>query len=226
MRALMVCLALAACGARPPATDAPPLDPLLMEGYVTAVGAGWRFHSDPESGLVVEFPGQDRGAFVAFAAPTATANGARFDTAAITARFEAERCTYDGVDYPMRASVLVGGDTLTGCAFVPWERRLVEFMPAIDACRAASSRQGWITYAAPMQDGVLVRMRGEGVDCRVRNGQAEVDVRDEALRAPGEGDALFVRAPGDQPGGQCYAAPEVRDGEGALLGWMADPLGC
>lgn len=225
MRVLVICLALAACGAQPSAPPAS-LDPLLSDGHVAAVGAGWRFRADPEAGLRVEFPGQDRGAFATFAAPTVQGPGLRFDTPEITAHFTAQSCSFDGVDYPMRARIEVGGDALSGCAFVPWERRLVDLMPAIDACIAAAGRGGWITYAGPHADHVLVRIRGEGVDCRVRDGRAEARARDQALGVPGENDALFVRGPGEQPGGQCYDAPEVRGADGALLGWMADPLGC
>jgi hypothetical protein len=38
-----------------------------------------------------------------------------------------------------------------------------------------------------------------------------------------ERDPLFYRAPGENPGGECFEAPEVRGNDGSLIGWtMAD----
>ena len=75
----------------------------------------------------------------------------------------------------------------------------------------------------------MVRMRGDNAaqDCVAQTPQsASSQQRSEALHAPGEGTAIFVRGPGAQPGGECYDAPEVRSASGELLGWKADPLGC
>ena len=47
-----------------------------------------------------------------------------------------------------------------------------------------------------------------------------------ALDDPPADAIQFVRAPGENPGGECYQAPEVRDASGALLGWVLDPEGC
>jgi hypothetical protein len=49
---------------------------------------------------------------------------------------------------------------------------------------------------------------------------------DPSLRPGGERDVVFYRAPGENPGGACYEAPEVRDPSGALLGWLDDAGGC
>lgn len=43
---------------------------------------------------------------------------------------------------------------------------------------------------------------------------------------PVENPIIFVRAPGQNPGGECYEAPEVHAADGALLGWILDPEGC
>jgi hypothetical protein len=50
--------------------------------------------------------------------------------------------------------------------------------------------------------------------------------RDAALVVDGENAAIFERGPGQNPGGECYEAPEVRDANGLLIGWMLDPQGC
>jgi hypothetical protein len=53
-----------------------------------------------------------------------------------------------------------------------------------------------------------------------------VSARNRSHIEAGEFLALFVRAPGENPGGECYDAPEVRNADGEVLGWMMDPLGC
>jgi hypothetical protein len=54
----------------------------------------------------------------------------------------------------------------------------------------------------------------------------QVSPYDWNLHIEDEGKALFIRGEGENPGGDCYVAPEVRDASGALLGWMIDPEGC
>lgn len=95
----------------------------------------------------------------------------------------------------------------------------------IDACLALAPTNRTVTYAAPD----LVRLDGEGgkLDCRIdASGAAQISPADAALSLEGDGAALFVRGPGENPGGECYEAPEVRGPDGALLGWMLDPDGC
>lgn len=100
-------------------------------------------------------------------------------------------------------------------------------MPQIDACLAKSPSTRQISFAGQYRGAVLVRMQGEtAVDCRVANGLATIAPHDDALNPPGDGEALFVRGPGENPGGECYEAPEVRDANGAVLGWMLDTEGC
>lgn len=108
-----------------------------------------------------------------------------------------------------------------------WDRNLIGLMPQIDACLAKSPGARQISYAGENGGVTLVRIQGENpVDCRVSNGLASISPRNDTLNISGDGDALFVRGPGENPGGECYTAPEVRDASGRVLGWMLDPEGC
>ena len=111
----------------------------------------------------------------------------------------------------------------------PWEQRIPDMLPAIDACIVAAPGNRTITYAGPDDGGALVRLDGEDgqLDCRVgADGAARIARADPNLTLSGDGAAIFVRGPGENPGGECYEAPEVRDASGAVVGWMLDPLGC
>lgn len=108
-----------------------------------------------------------------------------------------------------------------------WDRNLIALLPQIDACLAKSPETRQISYAGANGGGTLVRMQGDNpVDCRVSSGVATVGPRNESLTVPGDGEVIFMRGPGENPGGECYTAPEVRDASGAVLGWMLDPEGC
>jgi hypothetical protein len=114
-----------------------------------------------------------------------------------------------------------------------WDRDLLTLMPKIDRCIADARGPRQVSYAGDHNGITLVRLQGEApVDCRVSmqgvGAALVVDIRprDEALVIDGEDAAIFVRGPGENPGGKCYAAPEIRDGDGVLLGWMLDPAGC
>jgi hypothetical protein len=109
-----------------------------------------------------------------------------------------------------------------------WDRNLLALLPQIDACVAKQPDAREITYAGERNGGVFVRLSGPqaSFDCSVRAGVAQLSPRDEALTIDGENAAIFIRGPGENPGGECYQAPEVRDANGALVGWMIDPEGC
>jgi hypothetical protein len=250
MRAVVLAtLWLAACGAPapekgeapqlpPPIAPAPaPIDLSQLEGRLVGVGRNpeWRLDADAQLGMVLTLPAQGLTFSADFVAPQrADDGGARIASAPLTFVLNAGPCIVDGVTYPMRASAQVEqGEPLVGCGFVRWDWRLVELLPAIDACIAQSPQTRRITYAAAEGDGrVLVRMQGPQlapVDCHAplaNGGPVLVAPTDSNLRIGGDGDAIFVRAPGENPGGECYEAPEVRAADGALLGWMDDPLGC
>ena len=116
----------------------------------------------------------------------------------------------------------------TGAESSAWDRNLLALLPQIDACIAKQPDARQVTYAGERDGGVFVRLSGSqtSFDCSVRSGVAQVSRRDEALTIDGENAAIFVRGPGENPGGECYQAPEVHDANGALVGWMIDPEGC
>ena len=169
-----------------------------------------------------------------FVAPQRAGAGARLAGDPVSLELTPSACQLNGVTFPMSAAARIEqGAPLSGCAFVRWDWRLIELLPAIDACLALSPNTRSVTYAAlDANDQVFVRLRGEEapVDCvapLTPNGAAaRITARDASRRIGGDGDAIFVRAPGQNPGGECYEAPEVHAANGVLLGWMDDPLGC
>jgi hypothetical protein len=117
---------------------------------------------------------------------------------------------------------------------VAWETRLMEMLPYIDACIAKSPETRWVSYAGLLDDeSVVVRIGGAAgqFQCTVPTADptaanAVIVQDDETVAFEGEGSAIFVRGPGENPGGECYEAPEVLNADGEVIGWMADPAGC
>jgi len=115
-----------------------------------------------------------------------------------------------------------------------WETRLTEMLPYIDACIARSPETRTVSYAGMLDsESVVVRIGGAAGEfqCTVPMADpvaanAVVARDDETLTFEGEGSALFVRGPGENPGGECYEAEEVRNADGEVIGWWADPEGC
>lgn len=238
-------LALAACGLEPasqaPQSAAAPsvagvgLDTLTR--HVVAIGEGWRLDSDPQAGLTLDVANSGELISADYAAPTRTNEGAtRITSGRLALTLDGRACTQGGASYPMTASVVVEGQAArAGCAYMRWDERLTELLPAVDACLSLAPPGSVVTYASQeAADRVLVRLRhGETAsDCRAPRaanaGPAVTIARDAALGAPGEGDPLFVRARdgATQPGGECYEAPEVRGPDGAVLGWLAADEPC
>ena len=223
----------------PATAESQPLDLKTLEGHVVALGAGpaWRLDADPQAGVVLSLLDQGLDFSGDYGAPSLTPDGgAQLTGGEVTLTLTPESCLQDGATYPMRASVqLQQGAPLSGCAFVRWDRRLTELLPAIDSCLSLVTVEDVIrvSYAAQEPGGmVLVRLNGGGEahDCRApldpEAGPAIITPGDPNLKIGGDGDALFVRAPGENPGGECYEAPEVRAADGSLIGWLDDPQGC
>jgi hypothetical protein len=105
---------------------------------------------------------------------------------------------------------------------------IISRLALIDACLRLAPDMRTVTIDP--QSSTSVRLSGESgsSDCVVPNDTADPSA---ASILPALGDAapnaiVFVRAPGENPGGECYEAPEVRSDGGELLGWTLDPDGC
>jgi hypothetical protein len=97
-------------------------------------------------------------------------------------------------------------------------------MPAIQACAAKARPASAVTFAEPLADGgVFVALEApeqDPQDCAVDASGAVTVVDAERPPRASERDPLFYLAPGENPGGECYKAQEVRDAQGNLLGWI------
>jgi hypothetical protein len=234
MRALVLALALAACGqsaAPAPEAEIATTSGLDLGGHLIALGADFRLDSAPDIGVVLHYPEQELTVSGPYALPQATDTGALLESQGISLTLTPGACTLDGVSYGMRASVTIpNARPADGCAFVRWDHQLIELIPQIDACIAASPSTRMVSYAARGgDDEVIVYLQGGPVfvECKVRGGQATVAPAPDPSPIAGVGEALFVRgSSGENPGGECFEAPEVRNGSGELLGWMLDPMGC
>lgn len=233
MRPVMICavaLALAACERLEPRES--PLDATALTGAIVAEGEAppWRLSADPSTGAMILTLADGTALQAPYLPPEPTEEGAEIRGGDVHLTLTPGPCTAGGVAYTMRATVRgQGQEPLTGCAALRWDNHLLSLLPQIDACIAAApENERWVRYAGEGPNGgTIVRLRT--MDCTVASGlstQARVTPRNETVRYAGEGQAIFVRGPGENPGGQCYAAPEVLGEEGELLGWMADPEGC
>ena len=202
-----------------------------LSGHLIAVGTDFRLDADPVQNVVVlVFPDNDQTVSGPYVAPQATDTGAQLQSGGVTLTLTPQTCTHEGAVYPMRARVdLINARPAEGCALVRWDHHLLELMPQIDACIAASPETRWVSYAGRTgDDDVTMRLQGNqrSVQCVVRGQRATVSPTPENARIAGDAEALFVRGPGENPGGECYEAPEVRSASGEMLGWMMDPQGC
>lgn len=239
---LAAALLVSACGAstQAPQDASPTSERALPAGAILAYGDNWSFNADPGPqalSLVIDDGAETVEITETWAAPEVTETGFRMTSGELTLDLTEESCTQDGVPYPMRATVTHITDRYEGCAALRWDYHLVAFMPQIDACIARSPQTRWVSYAAPQADAnVLVRLMGDGsgFDCVASSGNSPSVIsfgpNNETLRIATDGAVIFVRAaadnPGENPGGECYEAPEVRSATGELLGWTMDPLGC
>ena len=238
MRALVLALVLAACGQNAPAGDPPTINTTGtvsaaawdLSGPLIAVGQGFRLDALPDQNTVVlHYIREDLTVSGPYAAPVITGASALLQSNDIALTLTLAPCTFEGVSYPMRASIAItNARPSEGCAFFRWDRDLLALMPQINACIAQSPETRWITYAARSGEEVVVSMQGgqRFAQCIVRGEIASVGTSRGDPLFDGEDEAIFVRGPGENPGGECYDAPEVRSASGELLGWMMDPMGC
>lgn len=233
---LFAALFLAACGANAPSSpDDVPNDDALPFGAIVGNGENWRLVIDPTEApghMTLTF-GDDEEVFSSAFSPSQSLGGGRYRIEGnIVVDIETAPCSFHQIAYPMRITVQPAGrEAVTGCAAMRWDNQLIALLPQIDACLAASPQTRLIRYAGMNGDAVTVRMEGsEGqVDCTATTGPsptAQITKRNYDFIALTEGDALFIRGPGENPGGECYTAPEIHDASGALIGWKMDPQGC
>lgn len=231
--AIAAVLALAACQENPGAPAAAPVVIEPMTGAILMQGDGWEITVDPAVQTVFMRSAAGADVTAPYAAPQRTDGGYQIEAAPFAITLTTETCTWNEVTYPMRAAVQVNGRALSGCAAERWDAYLMQHMAQIDACIARAPNARYVTYAGDDGHGqIVVRLRGFSGqrDCRIRNGEVELFPREAAVVAPTEYHATFVRAnfdgTGENPGGECYVAREVRRADGLLLGWMDDPENC
>ena len=227
-------LLLAACGQNAQKAQAPGAAPAetVDLGPVLARGEpGWRLDINREQGMSLSVGDGGQTLAAAYAPAQRTARGYRFASGALIVELTNAGCVAAGESYPMSAVVTAQGrPALRGCAAVRWDGQLLQLMPKIDACIAAAPEARRVTYVGDDGGGAyVVRLWSQsgGVDCNVSaDGVAQIAPRNDDVRMGGEGEAIFVRGPGRNPGGQCFQAHEVHSASGELLGWMDDPQGC
>lgn len=158
---------------------------------------------------------------------------------------DSETCADTMADqsFPMRALVSrPDGSLLAGCCGEPvpaaeakdsatdWSARLMDFLPAIETCLAASNGPMVVTKAWPLNRGLVgVRLldpERRRFDCLAPHaGGAPVAysaIEGDGTRLPGEFQPLFTPNPGQPPAGECYQHQQVfHPTTGAALGWLS-----
>jgi uncharacterized membrane protein len=212
------------------------LAPEAFEGALEAVGpeGAWRLSIAPEAGIALSERDAGVDTRAAYTQPVALDLGVEIGSAPITVRITPGPCTNGmaGVTYDFNVQVTREGVApLNGCLYRPWSSLIVALEPQVSACLSVSPDSALSYLRANDDGGAFMRVRGSTgaeTDCTmVAGGTAPQTMpANPSQRYPGEMDVLFYPAPGEQPGGECYAAPEVRDSSGRVLGWLADPNGC
>jgi uncharacterized membrane protein len=243
--AAIAALALAACTPTPVDTAEPAADaastmsgpsPLAFEGALEAVGpeGAWRLSIAPEAGITLNEIEAGVTTQAAYSQPVGVEAGVDIGSAPIRVRITPGPCSNGmaGVAYDWNVQVTRDGQPpLNGCLYRPWTTQIVALLPQVRSCLRLSPGEASVSYLRNDGEGAafmrIVGETGAELDCTiVAGGTNPQTMPPQGARYPGEQDALFFPAPGQNPGGECYAAPEVRDGDGAVVGWLADPTGC
>jgi uncharacterized membrane protein len=222
-------LALGACSGGSPGG---PAASAVEEGRVRASGTEpfWGVDVSPEGGLVFTEAATDGELRAAYVKPVRKGEAIEYATPQMTLTLRPGPCS-DGmsdIDYPLTASLVAGARRLEGCAFRPWRDDVRAFIPAIDACMAKAPVRMPVTHVA--QDGKSQRVRltasgpEERYDCVYENGIAKLARATREL--PGDRQVMFVRAPGEDPGGACAASTPVTNEKGEMLGWIVPNEPC
>ena len=219
------------------------LSPAALEGTLAAVGPNnaWTVSVDPALGVTF----RDGQTFMevtgAYAAPVSQGGGVFIGDPALGLQITAGPCSSGvaGVVYPFSVTVSRdGAEAVSGCLYRPWTNQIVANADQVLSCLRLSPGRSAATYIERRADEVFVRVMGEPavegapgamIDCRapVTASPAQlITAPADASVYPGEAVALFYPAPGDNPGGECYVAPEVKNAAGQVIGWLASPEGC
>jgi hypothetical protein len=219
-----------------PADTATALDPAALEGELALIGPGgdWRGRVSPIDGVIVDEADAQVRLIGDYAAPAMLEDGVQIGSAALQVTVTPGPCEAgaEGVTYPFTARVDRGdGPPLEGCLYRPWEARVPALYPAIIACLAEVGGDASVTYADYADgDRAFVRiMRSDMAlaDCTAGRDGSLPSVSTAAPGTyPGENDVWFVAGRGENPGGECYTAPQVISPDGTPLGWLVDPVGC
>ncbi len=238
---LSVVFALAAAAA-PPEYPWPAARPIAeaARGILRGTGAEpfWRLDIDGKT-ITLTTPGEASEKIDVFQVEYSSDLGEAahvWTSGPLTVTFSAKACS-DGMSdavYPYTVeAALVGAQaqTFTGCGYRPWGQDILAALPVIDACLKGEGEDPHVvTYAAASapDTGFLLMPGGDGDvhACTVSGGVVSAGSHEGDAVPAGTDAELFVRAPGQNPGGECYEAPEVKDADGNLIGWWLDPEGC
>ncbi len=191
----------------------------------------WNLTIDPSSFLMFQ-NGDMAPVDVPYAAPVIGTDGsATFKSGALSIALRADPTCSDGMSdlvYPYGATVTVtGGEqagTYKGCAYELWTNHLLELLPQIDICLKEAKSRGAVLIAARSEGMTTVRIGKEDTifQCTIPDGAAKPEkagLVNDSIPLLAEGNPMFFRAPGKNPGGECFDAPEVHDDKGNLIGW-------
>lgn len=210
-----------------------------VKGTLRAAGTEpfWGLDIDPKT-LKLSVPGEDGDVITEYQVEYSTSLGENrvITSGPLTVTLSSAVCS-DGMSdfiYPYTVeAVLTGKDavTLKGCAYRPWGQDVLAALPVIDACLKGVKEFPAVYYArVSAPDAGYVIMPGEDTPmqaCTVAAGKATKAPQAEDAEVPaGTQQEIFVRGPGENPGGACYEAPEVKDADGKVVGWWLDPEGC
>lgn len=243
---MLLALVMTAAAAAAPAAPAEPWPPApklaeAVKGELRGAGTEpfWGIEITAQK-ITLTTPGLENDETNEFKPEYSTALGAAAHTwtsGPLTVTVSEGACS-DGMsdtNYPYAIEVtLIGKNamSLKGCAYRSWGQDVVAAIPIIDACLALDANKPPISFAAATApDAGYVLLSGSDEHplqgCVVAGGKATLaPYSADSAEPPGTNAEIFVRGPGENPGGECYDAPEVKDADGKLLGWWLDPMGC
>lgn len=210
-----------------------------VKGEIAAVGAdpSWKLQIGADTLTLTESIDDDE-KIEDFKLVSSGASGAEayvWQAGALTLTISAAACSDGTTAYPYTSEVKIAGKTprtLKGCAYRPWGQDVLTALPVIDVCLKGEDSGTAILYAAATApDAGLVLFGTDSEDggfkaCEVAGGKASVTHMPFTDAPPGASAEIFIRGPGENPGGECYEAPEVKDAGGKVVGWWLDPEGC